>query len=831
MTPAPSLPAVCRRLSTPFAAALLAGLILLPLAASAQTWSSAGRTDHAAGGGLEWVSMWDLNNDGHKDLVTANYLTNNVSVLINNGVGGFTRTDYAAGSGPYTAIVTDLNNDIQADLLVANSAGGTISVLLGDGSGSFLSQVQYASGPGTAVAATGDFNLDGNRDVVTVNYWSSTMSIFLGDGSGSFAPRVDYPTGLNPNWVAIGDVTGDGISDAVVCNFTDSDVSVFPGTGGGTFGSRTDYPCGANPLTLTLDYLNGDSFRDIATANYGAGTTSVLMANGFGGFGPKTDFPTGPAAVTVHSGDVNVDGKVDLAVTSESGDLISLLMGNGTGTFAPTVDYAVGDTPYGVVFGDVTGDGRPDIVTANYGSNNVTVLAGSLPGGFRVNAPAAQLTALNQNGASFSLSSTLGKWTVLDFCSVWCGPCNQLATHTEQVYQTWVGHPTVQFEYVTCLVDGRQAGKTASQTDATNWANRYAITRPVLHGAAFQRAGTRAWWDAVGTNLSPTLVFIDPTGVIRAIDPGAPDAQGLVDRIAQLAGVPSPPLAGKTPPPPPPPAIVARPVFQAVQSMSLEISYGEVSGTFPLGLVEDVGGSYRRFHADPSGVPGMPDLAWLDVKASVDSTNATETLEIFIGTYNPEHTMPVAEPWKVTVKNMTWPDGQARITVPQVTPLVSAVYWDGEVDRWLQTPIQPAMTGMPLELEFTPFAIGNTPELPDPVNGFVVSGVQLRHVGTVSVMTPTGEARLALAPARPNPATGHTSLRWTMPAKGEASLRLVDAAGRVVRRLHSGVALAGDHVSPWDLRNDDGERVAPGIYFAVLDAASRSRSTRVVVLQ
>jgi flagellar hook assembly protein FlgD len=112
-----------------------------------------------------------------------------------------------------------------------------------------------------------------------------------------------------------------------------------------------------------------------------------------------------------------------------------------------------------------------------------------------------------------------------------------------------------------------------------------------------------------------------------------------------------------------------------------------------------------------------------------------------------------------------------------------------------------------------------------------VSGIQVKHVGTVSVLPPPGTASLELAAPFPNPATASTSLRWSMPRAGSAGLRIVDTAGRQVRQLHAGTAPAGEHVSPWDLTNDAGARVAPGMYFAVLETEGRSRSTRVVVMR
>ena len=47
------------------------------------------RTDYATGDGPSSVFSVDFNSDGHTDLVTANYGSDGVSILLNNGDGTF----------------------------------------------------------------------------------------------------------------------------------------------------------------------------------------------------------------------------------------------------------------------------------------------------------------------------------------------------------------------------------------------------------------------------------------------------------------------------------------------------------------------------------------------------------------------------------------------------------------------------------------------------------------------------------------------------------------------------------------------------------------------
>jgi len=77
------------------------------------------------------VAVADLNADGKPDLVTANIIFHNVSVLLGNGNGTFqTQQTFAAGNQPHSVAVADLNADGKPDLVTANYNSNNVSVLL-----------------------------------------------------------------------------------------------------------------------------------------------------------------------------------------------------------------------------------------------------------------------------------------------------------------------------------------------------------------------------------------------------------------------------------------------------------------------------------------------------------------------------------------------------------------------------------------------------------------------------------------------------------------------------------------------------------------------------
>ena len=90
---------------------------------------------------------------------------------------------------------------------------------------------------------------------------------------------------------------------------------------------------------------------------------------------------------------------------------------------------------------------------------------------------------------------------------------------------------------------------------------------------------------------------------------------------------------------------------------------------------------------------------------------------------------------------------------------------------------------------------------------------------------------LEFAPPAPNPAAGATTFTWMLPRAGRARVEILDLSGRRVATLADGAFGANRYVRAWDLRDDRGRRVTPGVYFARLVTADGMRERRLVVLR
>ena len=329
------------------------------------------------------IAVGDFNADGRRDLATANYGSDTLSVLLGDGDGAFAAAvDYTTGSHPHGIAVGDLDADGKQDLIVTNQFANTLSVLLGNGDGTFQAKIDTATGSAPVSVAVGDFDADGKQDLAVVNANSYSVGVLLGDGDGTFQAKPDLPTATYaPYSVAVGDFNSDGKQDLAVAHCNNYyEAHVWLGNGDGTFGTRADYPTGNNPYSIAIGDFNADGRQDLVTANVGAvaggDSVSVLLGVGDGTFAAAVDYATGDSPYSVAIGDFNSDGKQDLVTANGGSDTLSVLLGNGDGTFAAKVDYTAGTFSYSVAVGDFDSDGAQDLATTNYLASSVSVLLG-----------------------------------------------------------------------------------------------------------------------------------------------------------------------------------------------------------------------------------------------------------------------------------------------------------------------------------------------------------------------------------------------------------------------------------------------------------------------
>jgi|SRR5829696_2299404 len=88
---------------------------------------------------------------------------------------------FAVGTEPERVASAEFNRDKKPDLAVTNTASNNVTVLLGDGRGGFApaSGSPFAAGNNSAGITSAEFNRDKKPDLATANIASSNVTILL----------------------------------------------------------------------------------------------------------------------------------------------------------------------------------------------------------------------------------------------------------------------------------------------------------------------------------------------------------------------------------------------------------------------------------------------------------------------------------------------------------------------------------------------------------------------------------------------------------------------------------------------------------------------------
>jgi hypothetical protein len=320
---------------------------------------------------------------------------------------GLPNHEVVASLEPVSLATGYFNSDPFLDLATANFRSDNVTILLGNGDGTFrLHGMPIPAGDGPVSIQAGDFNRDGDVDLAVANQASNNVTILLGEGTGSFDPADSgpIPVGQNPKALVIDHFNSDGILDFATLN--EKSISIRLGLGDGHFPLESPHGIDA-PKAIFISDKGADDRNDFIVLTTDAVHWVENRIDHFNGPSPQV-LITSPGFKPLALADMDGDGTNDLIMfkPAASGNLLSqlqIMKGNDDGDFVPLgtpSDVRLAESAFAspVVFAKLNTDdtipdkfGRPTNEPANYldlifidsASDRIRPLTGDGQGGVR----------------------------------------------------------------------------------------------------------------------------------------------------------------------------------------------------------------------------------------------------------------------------------------------------------------------------------------------------------------------------------------------------------------------------------------------------------------
>jgi putative cell wall-binding protein len=294
------------------------------------------------------VSFYASMTAEYPSVLVCNQGNDSVSVLVNDGEGDFAASStptVPVGADPFSVAKGDFDNDDVADFVTANNLSDDLSIRMGDGDGTFSdpatasAEITLPAGAGPTAVVTGFFDEDIYQDIACTDQslGGDSVRVYLGDGVGGFSEAPGSPFGVypgaSPYGLSTGDFDGNGYTDLITTNVgavrEDEELTVLLNNGLGSFeetigaasGNVGGVPLGTATGALQSQPTTGGPYDDVVAPystisvlkNSQTGTDAAVFSNV--SVGPEL---VAPPLLSVALGDANGDGFLDIFTTDFS---------------------------------------------------------------------------------------------------------------------------------------------------------------------------------------------------------------------------------------------------------------------------------------------------------------------------------------------------------------------------------------------------------------------------------------------------------------------------------------------------------------------------------
>jgi hypothetical protein len=309
------------------------------------------------------IATGDYDNNGYIDMVVSNYVSNDLSIFLNNGDSTFATETYSGlpiGAGPKGIAIANLDGDPYEEIIVADFLADQLSVKYH----ASLITVDYvvADGPNAVIAT--DFDDDGDNDVAVEYENAKVVSIYLNGGGGDLASYSAFSTVTTPYNFIAADLDGDGDKDIAIANagtYPNYYQHVYFNNGSGSFLTGTTFPSSGTCIAVAAADIDGDSDNDLIYITEDD-RIYFYKNSGSGSFADSTSFDLGFTAANIHTGDFDLDGDIDIAVNDRWEGNFVVYYNNGDGNFVDPRYYRVGGYTLGFTGADLDNDGDEDLI-------------------------------------------------------------------------------------------------------------------------------------------------------------------------------------------------------------------------------------------------------------------------------------------------------------------------------------------------------------------------------------------------------------------------------------------------------------------------------------